>query len=71
MIGILLGANKLPQVVTDIGVFNLSGCKLTKHTDGSWNFNMTLDGKYTAYKEGDEVSGMISNDTFIAWSLVS
>ena len=45
---------------------------MTKHTDGSWNFNMSLDGKYTAYKEGDEVSGMLSkNKTFIAWSLVS
>jgi hypothetical protein len=73
MIGILSAAdNGTPQVITDLGVFNLSGCKLTKHTDGSWNFNMSLDGKYTAYKQGEEVSGMLSNDkTFIAWSLVS
>lgn len=64
--------NGIPQVITDSGVFNLSGCKLTKHTDGSWNFNMSLDGKYTAYKEGDEVVGMLSKDkTFIAWSLMS
>ena len=73
MIGILSASdNGIPQVITDSGVFNLSSCKMTKHTDGSWNFNMSLDGKYTAYKEGDEVSGMLSkNKTFIAWSLVS
>jgi len=72
MIGILSASdNGKAQVITDIGVFNLSGCKLTKHTDGSWNFNMSLDGKYTAYKQGEEVSGMLSKDKiFIAWSLV-
>jgi hypothetical protein len=72
MIGILSAAdNGTPQVITDLGVFNLSGCKLTKHTDGSWNFNMSLDGKYTAYKQGEEIVGMLSKDkTFIAWSLM-
>lgn len=71
MVGTLLVSdNGTPQVITDSGVFNLSNCKLTKHTNGSWNFNMSLDGKYTAYKEGDKVSGMLSkNKVFIAWSL--
>jgi hypothetical protein len=72
MIGILsVSDNSIPQVITDLGVFNLSSCKLTKHTDGSWNFNMSLDGKYTAYKQGEEIVGMLSKDkTFIAWSLM-
>lgn len=71
MVGTLLVSdNGTPQVITDSGVFNLSNCKLTKHTNGSWNFNMSLDGKYTAYKEGDKVNGMLSkNKVFIAWSL--
>ncbi|RTK92882.1 MAG: hypothetical protein EKK64_11095 [Neisseriaceae bacterium] len=73
MTGILsVSDNEIPQVITNKCVFNLNNCKLTKHANGNYNFNMSLDGKYTAYKEGDIVSGMLSKDkTFIAWSLVS
>lgn len=72
MVGTLsVSEDELPQVTTNNGVFNLSGCNLTKHADGSWNFNMTLSGRYTTHKQGDEVNGAISKDkTFTAWSLV-
>lgn len=71
MTGILSVSNlNTPQVITDQGVVDLIGCKLTKPTDGSWNFNMSLDGKYTTYKQGTEVSGVLLRaTTFIAWSI--
>ena len=60
-----------PMVKTDIGVHKLSGVTLSKHADGTWNFNMTLDAKYSAYKEGCRVTGciVINDNTFTAWSL--
>lgn len=71
MNGILTVEKNIPMVKTHNGVYVLSGCHLIKHSNGDWNFNMSLDGKYTAYKEGDKVSGMLSiSNTFIAWSLL-
>lgn len=72
MIGKLnISKNGKPQVITEKGVYNLLCCDLTKHTDGSYNFNMSLDSKYRAYKKGDVVYGIeVENNNFIAWSLV-
>lgn len=70
MIGILSVDNSLPVVISFNKTYRLSGpCKLLRHCDGSWNFNMSLSGLYTAYKQGQRVSGSINGDTFIAWSL--
>lgn len=56
---------------TSEGVFPLVGCKLTKHTNGSWNFNMSISSEYSAYKEGQRVNGDILGDKFCVWSLLS
>ncbi len=59
-----------PSASTSEGVFPLSGCNLTKHTDGSWNLNMTISSEYTAYKEGQKVDGSIVGGKFYAWSTI-
>ncbi len=69
MLGTLIVVNEVPSVLTDAGTFPLCGCKLTKHTDGSWNLNMTIAGLYTRYKEGTKVDGDKIWDKFFVWSL--
>lgn len=70
MKGQLTVVNNLPHVKADDGKnYQLGCCKLTKHTNGSWNFNMSIGSIYTAYKQGKKVSGSLVGNTFYAWSI--
>lgn len=55
---------------TSEGLFPLSSCDLQRHSDGTWNLNMSISSKHTAYKEGQKVSGSIIGGKFYAWSLI-
>lgn len=69
--GVLSVFDDIPQVITDHDVYKLTGCDLSKHTDGSWNFNMSLYGNHTAYKEGEEVSGALVAGKFYVLGTVT
>ncbi len=63
MKGKLKVENKIIGVVVDKNFYPLlSNATLSTHCDGSYNINMTLNSIYTSYKEGTEVSGILSRD---------
>jgi hypothetical protein len=69
MTGILTVINGNPFVKVGEKLYlTTKNCTLTKHTSGYWNFNMSLDAIYTAYREGDIVRGGLCGDIFIAWA---
>ncbi len=59
-----------PCASTSEGLFPLAGCNLTRHTDGSWNFNMSIYSEFSAYKVGQKVDGSILGGKFYAWELI-
>lgn len=69
MTGKLCVNEHTPSVEIHGEIYPLASCKLTKHTDGSWNFNMNLDGNYYAQKEGTRVQGFVTSGKFHALGL--